>query len=322
MLLFGLENIIQELFAELGTVNVFEDYEMSLIAIICSKAAVDPDLVREKCKDIIQSANEVLECDISCYLGKQCQITELQKKCADLHMRKKDNITNTNIIIEEKEEKKKEIEVYNFAKWNRLIFEAKHEELKNEIETLFEKLFDQNIDQIYLNMYISGFSYIMYKIINEKMINADGVEKISSLLNENTEIDKLFKLKQWTEKIIDTYFLYYENKNGISSAVKLAKQYIESNFDKGILRDDIARCVCLNADYLSRIFHKEIGLSISEYITKLRMEKAKEMLNNTKCDIVHISEACGYNNFTYFAKQFKRMYGISPGKFRKQNRNS
>ena len=60
-------------------------------------------------------------------------------------------------------------------------------------------------------------------------------------------------------------------------------------------------------------------MSISDYITKRRIDAAKDMLANTKCTITQIAELCGYYNFSYFTKIFKKATGISPVEFRKNS---
>ena len=71
----------------------------------------------------------------------------------------------------------------------------------------------------------------------------------------------------------------------------------------------------LNASYISQLIKNETGLNYTQYITELRIEKAKELLTNTKLSLAEISEAVGFNDYFYFIKKFKREVGVTPGKF-------
>ena len=67
--------------------------------------------------------------------------------------------------------------------------------------------------------------------------------------------------------------------------------------------------------YISQLIKNETGLNYTQYITELRIEKAKELLTNTKLSLAEISEAVGFNDYFYFIKKFKREVGVTPGKF-------
>ena len=69
---------------------------------------------------------------------------------------------------------------------------------------------------------------------------------------------------------------------------------------------------------MSYIFKKETGEGLAQFIRKFRLEKAKELLEQTMMKIVDISTACGYPNVSYFVQSFREYFGVSPQKFRDQ----
>ena len=69
-----------------------------------------------------------------------------------------------------------------------------------------------------------------------------------------------------------------------------------------------------------RLFKKTTGKSVLTYITELRMEKAKELLIKTDCSIENITEKIGYFSVAHFSQLFKKIEGITPGKYRKNFR--
>ena len=74
----------------------------------------------------------------------------------------------------------------------------------------------------------------------------------------------------------------------------------------------------LNAAYLSRLFHKETGEKLSDYILRLRMERAKRLLKDSEKTISEVAASTGYSNLQHFSSQFKKKIGISPTDFRMQ----
>ena len=74
-----------------------------------------------------------------------------------------------------------------------------------------------------------------------------------------------------------------------------------------------------SADYLGRIFSRAVGISFSEYLANARVNKAKFLLSSTALSVEGVAEALGYYDTCYFVRQFKRITGTSPGKYKKQN---
>ena len=98
--------------------------------------------------------------------------------------------------------------------------------------------------------------------------------------------------------------------------VKKAILYLNKNSTQQIVRWRLADFVHVSEDYLTRIFHREIGLSLWEYLNRYRVEMATKMLIETNDTIYEIAENCGFQDQAYFCRVFKKIYGVSPGKTR------
>jgi len=113
-----------------------------------------------------------------------------------------------------------------------------------------------------------------------------------------------------------------ENKNRSgrpwADSVLEAADYIMNNLASNMSIKDIADAVHLNPQYFMRLFKKETGKSVLEYITDCRLAKAKHMLRETNIPITEVSMDVGYDNFSYFSQLFKRNEGMSPSEYRKR----
>jgi two-component system, response regulator YesN len=94
------------------------------------------------------------------------------------------------------------------------------------------------------------------------------------------------------------------------------KDYIDKNYTTDIKISMFSDKYFFSKEYLSKSFKKEFGYGIYEYALKLRMERAKELLNDPTMQIKDIAERLGYSNNNYFSKAFKNYYNISPTEFR------
>lgn len=103
--------------------------------------------------------------------------------------------------------------------------------------------------------------------------------------------------------------------------VKNAQNYIKNNFVKKITIEDVANHVGVHKAYLQRIFRIESGLSILQYINKLRIEKCKRMLIETNLTIDEICLHLGFTNRQQLIYEFKQYTGITPSDYRRDNLN-
>ncbi len=104
--------------------------------------------------------------------------------------------------------------------------------------------------------------------------------------------------------------------------IESVKRYIYENYDKEISVDHLADMVYMAPSYLSHVFKKETGQNLSKFIKTYRMEKAKELLDETHHKIVSISYAVGYPNVSYFCQSFREYYGVSPQRYRDQGKRN
>jgi two-component system response regulator YesN len=99
-----------------------------------------------------------------------------------------------------------------------------------------------------------------------------------------------------------------------------AKKYIQTHFkDNKLSLEQVARAVAMSPCYLSAIFKPESGQTLREYITSLRLKRAKELLEVTAYRVGEVGYAVGFNNPTYFSTIFKKYFGISPAEYREAN---
>jgi two-component system response regulator YesN len=99
---------------------------------------------------------------------------------------------------------------------------------------------------------------------------------------------------------------------GVRSEMVAACQYVSLNLDKRITLEEVAELLHLNASYFSRLFKKETGETFIEYITRMKVERAKELLDQTGFSVGKICEMLGYDNQSYFIKIFKAHTGMTP----------
>lgn len=111
-------------------------------------------------------------------------------------------------------------------------------------------------------------------------------------------------------------YTYQSEKTLYISHVRKAIHYIHERYDSDINISDIADHINLNHSYLQRIFKKYVGESIISYITRLRIEKAVALLENTTFPIIDIAVSVGFNNRQNFSCAFQKLLGVNAREYR------
>lgn len=138
------------------------------------------------------------------------------------------------------------------------------------------------------------------------------------LHKEIVDIDSLPALREWLDNHLKSIARAKGAGAGASKRAEVmeACQYVSLRLGSRISLDEVADHLHLNSSYFSRLFKKETGTTFIEYVTKLKMERAKELLDGTNSTVGEICEQLGYDNQSYFIKTFKLHAGVTPVEYR------
>ena len=122
-----------------------------------------------------------------------------------------------------------------------------------------------------------------------------------------------FILEMWEKG-----FVIENDKSGRNTIEKEMISYIQQNFMEKISLKEFSEQFHLSEKYISRYFKEHFHITLLQYITHLRLEHAKQLLQDTDIPVTEIAMQSGYQNVSYFIRSFKKTYGVSPLKYRKK----
>ena len=96
-----------------------------------------------------------------------------------------------------------------------------------------------------------------------------------------------------------------------------AKHYIQQHYQEALRLEDVSTPEGFNATYFSTLFKKETGQNFMDYLTELRISKAKELLCGEELSVQDVAEQVGYRDLKYFSRLFKKLTGVSPSDYKK-----
>ncbi|MCS4486567.1 helix-turn-helix domain-containing protein [Staphylococcus americanisciuri] len=177
---------------------------------------------------------------------------------------------------------------------------------------------DTLLNQKYKVYLINSLSRKAIERAHVNLLTVDQLsKKFATQIDEANSVEDLEQIAknliyEYTATVIKAKSLHYSPK--ISKVV----QYIEMNLDRPITLKELAENVELAPAYLSRLFNKETGQSVSQYMMSLRLKKGKNLLETTSMSIEDIASYVGFQQQSYFAKCFRDYFGQTPLQYRKQ----
>jgi len=139
------------------------------------------------------------------------------------------------------------------------------------------------------------------------------LKKIEESSNFNDVSDVLSGI---TERMSGMIFSFHGVRH--FTALRRAERYIWTHYTRKLSLKEIAKASGLSAPYFSTVFKEEMGENLSNYLNRLRVEKAQAMLVTTDLPICDIAQSCGFEDQSWFSKIFKNNTGLTPGKYREQ----
>ena len=132
-----------------------------------------------------------------------------------------------------------------------------------------------------------------------------------------SQIRKKIILLQFIHELWKKGFIVENDTTGRNTVEKEMVSYIQQNYMWKILLREFGEQFHLSEKYISRYFKEHFHITLSQYVTYLRLEHAKQMLQETDISVTEVAMQSGYQNISYFIRSFKKTYGVSPLKYRK-----
>ncbi|MEM5593801.1 helix-turn-helix transcriptional regulator [Niallia circulans] len=130
-------------------------------------------------------------------------------------------------------------------------------------------------------------------------------------------MEYMYQLKDWLKHYFEKIIHYHEtNDQTKRKEIIEAFKFVAINLERKITLDEISSYLFLNPSYFSRLFKKEVGETFVEYVTRMKINRAKELLEQTDESVGKICERLGYDNQSYFIKLFKTYAGTTPIEYR------
>lgn len=296
-----------------------EPYNILLLVVKESEAA--KEILIERCEKLVSVSKSYLDADIVCMVGNliSCESLADTKKEMDVLFLQEAGYRKKVLTYNDISNSEVADEGLNYDRIRKALRNKEKVSLINYIRTFMEdSVKADTLNSNKMNMIHHDLLQIFYGYLQEHNIQADRLlqETVARQLNAASEYS-IFDMIKYANYMFDRISVLISEVKQTFTIVESAKKYIKQHYSENIDRDEVAKSVYLTPNYLSKLFNKETGLTIRDYINQLRIDEAKKLLNSTSKAISVIAMDVGFENVSYFSTVFKKYCGCNPDAWRK-----
>lgn len=322
-------NISEECFRENGISIIDAERKQGSYVLMLypmQKTAIQEESVIKDLNRISEILTDHLRCSIAVYCSDDFCLMDAAVAYEAVLRKQKENVSSRpGIFTGEKEnethDSRNSLFAVNVNRWMKSLQEGYFDPVRDEI---IRYLDDSARKGLVTKEFLTGFHYT-YMTDYVEVLKAKGIERgriFDAVAAEvyNGAIESLDGLKRFVEYTISCLKEEGETEQVPENVIFLVRKYISDHIENDIKRPEIAEIVHLNEDYLTRLFKKETGIQLKEYIIREKMLVAQEMIRTTMLPISFIAAKIGYCNYSHFSKIYKKVLGAAPTDERKNVR--
>ena len=324
---YSAKNILEELLCGHGKkilLNIIPDNGYLLLAY--GGKPLEPKERREAIERFWSVCNAFFNWKGALYVREESRISGISRNLEQIRKYMESNVAHQEGIFYLDEEwdkrRKPQRREPDYDSWERLLEQGcgrhVYEEAVNYLDGVAGIFPDS---AVILRRFYDNFMRISYlaqakaKIPQEEIIGNEQIRDLSVHAYETVDA-----MKKLVQLMTMAFAREEENGSAVQRRIEYIKEYVYQNLDRDLRSDEIAMEVFVNPNYLSRMFKKETGISLKEFIVAEKMKMARMLLRSADLPISIVALKVGYTNFSHFSQVYRKYYGIRPTDEKKEKK--
>ena len=216
------------------------------------------------------------------------------------------------------EKNKEKLTLKDMNNFYQLIESSDQKSVLGEVDSIISDILDISGKDVFkTKCLLSEICISLHKYYEKKLpeINQDySINQILEAINKIRDVDE--GRTYLNQMAVEIQSHHKKHISGQNPTIVQAMEYIRKNYKGNVTLSTLADYLNMNPSYLSRFLKKETGSNFVDILARIRMEKAKKLLDEG-VRVVEVGEQVGYSDYTYFYQVFKRFEGISPSEYKR-----
>ncbi len=251
------------------------------------------------------------------YVGSSVPLEEIADEVKKLIEYSESTIAFTNRVYYASRITAKSISFPDARRWHQLLMEKNADPVLASIQfEIDQRTVDGKCSRSFVAALQHDLLQILYAILQENDIQAHRfiAENESLFLKHIRSREELIT---WYTESIRTVMMIVDRSQQTDNVCQQIMAYINANLSSPLTRNEIASHVYLSADYVTKVFKRETGQSLIDYVIQSRIAQAKILLRQTELPISEVCERTGFSSLSHFSATFKKYVGVRPRDYRR-----
>ncbi len=293
-------------------------------ALICfPQYKMEINTLKQRMEDLVEFYLTYFGCQIYIYISENMEMEEFAPGLRRLRQSDLRNLVrNKGVCLVEDSPVKEVPFVYPEVKiWALLLDNGEYDKLETEVKTYISSSYFLNgITPERMRKLISLYKEMYIIWLRKRQAESEKFWQLVSFQQKEEEAARSAEqCMGWMLVCIETARTMTED-DVEKSVVRRICEYIDAHLSEDVGRKELADLVYLSPDHMARVFKKETGMTLTDYIVEKKMKKSAELLEKTEFSVSFIASYIGYSNLSHFSGAFKNFSGLSPSKYRETYR--
>lgn len=309
-------NMSSEVFTPLQvlSVTVAIPAEQCLVLVLQSRVGepLEADYITRQLNYLQSACAQYIHCEAAFYPEGPQPFEQAPEIYQELLQQRSENVAlKSGVLLGRPAEKAPEVfRIPQIGAWQKLLQAGCAQAMEQEACQLLDKLTVNNqLNSQTLRYFYQDFMQMLFSFPEKK--RQDDMfrepEALELYRNGMKTVPDMKALVHYVASVWDS-----ETEESSQSTVEIIMAYIAEHLENELRREELAEAVHLNPDYMARLFKKETGMNLKDYIIQQKMQEAQSLLCTTNLPISLIAAKVGYTNFGHFSTSYKKFYHKTP----------
>lgn len=318
---FTFGNVLGEIFAPYDQRVMLCDIDKTVYGlVIYGPGGYDMDYpgVLRQLEASRDAFSRFIQCEAAFYVDEACTVAQMPQLLPALQNACRENVSMRSAVFDLSAKKSPGAPDGNYMllqmrRWKDFLSKGLTETAREDIFAYLDRLDrEERLNRSVLMDFHVELCRMLYSVGEDMGLNVRGIMDDPRIAGLYTRAPHSLDDMKAFICILDTFTKGEADEYQQRNQVMEIENYIHAHIESDIHRDDIADYVHLNVDYMGRLFKKNKGVSLKEYIIEEKMRVAQKLLKTTMLPVSFVASKVGYSNFSHFSRTYKKVNGISP----------